>query len=71
MSWRTGSSIVGVQTEIKEHATICKHKPTLDDFKIISKDNDSLRLRIKESLYIKKDRTNLNKNVYSTPLYLF
>ena len=71
ISWRTGSKIVGVQTEIKDHTKTCAYTPTLDDFKIISKDNDSLKLRIKESLYIKKDRTNLNKNVYSTPLYLF
>ena len=71
ISWRTGSKIVGVQTEIKDHSNICKTKPNFDDFKIIANDFDSLKLKIKESLYIKRDHPNLNKNVFSTPLYLF
>ena len=71
LSWRTGKQIVGVKTEIKEHSQVCKISPTVENFRIISNDNNSLKLKIKESLYIKRDRTNLNKNVYSTPLYLF
>ena len=51
ISWRTGSKIVGVRTEIKDHSTKCKTTPSLDDFNIISNDNNSLRLKIKESLY--------------------
>ena len=30
-----------------------------------------MKLKIKESLLIKRDRPDLNKNIYSTPLYLF
>ena len=71
VSWRTGKQIVGVKTEIKEHSKTCNSIPSLKDFKIISNDDNTLRLKIKESLYIKKDLTNLNKNVYSTPLFLF
>ena len=71
LSWRTGNQIVGVKTEIKEHSKSCNTVPSIKNFKIISSDDNTLRLKIKESLYIKRDRTNLNKNVYSTPLYLF
>ena len=70
-SWRTGKNIVGLQTEIRDHLNTCKTEATLDDFKIVSSDNNPFRLKIKESLFIKKDRTILNKNVYSTPLHLF
>ena len=71
ISWRTGKSIVGLQTEIRDHLKTCKTEAKFDDFKIVSSDNNSLRLKIKESIYIKRDRPILNKNVYSTPLYLF
>ena len=70
-SWRTNGKIVGVATEVKDHVKIKKCQISFDNFKIIGGDNDSYRLKIKESLFIKKDRPNLNKNVYSTPLYLF
>lgn len=70
-SWRTNKPIIGVQTEIKDHIHTRNCKISLDNFKIVSQDNDSMRLKIKESLFIKRDRPNLNKMVYSTPLYLF
>lgn len=62
---------MGLKTEIRDHLNVCKTEATLNDFKIVSSDNNPFRLKIKESLFIKKDRTILNKNVYSTPLYLF
>ena len=70
-SWRTGGKIVGVGTEIKSHLKTCKCKSTIKDFKIVASDDNPQRLRIKESLLIKKDQPSLNKNTYSTPLYLF
>ena len=71
ISWRTNKPIVGVPTEIKEHVKIRNCEISADNFRVLAQDNDSMRLRIKESLFIKKDRPNLNKMVYSTPLYLF
>lgn len=70
-SWRTGAKIVGVSTEIKSHLKTCKCKASIKDFKIIASDDNPLKLRIKESLFIKKDQPVLNKNTYATPLYLF
>ena len=71
LSWRSGQSIVGVQTEVKTHLNTCKTLCDLNNFKVLTGDNDVMRLKIKESLLIKKDGPSLNKNVYSTPLYLF
>ena len=71
LSWRSGQPIVGVQTEIKSHIATCKTSCDFDNFKVLTGDSDVMRLKIKESLLIKKDGPNLNKNVYSTPLYLF
>lgn len=71
LSWRTGGKIVGVETEIKQHLRECKSTCSIDNFKVIGQDNKTMNLRIKESLFIKRDKPNLNKNVFSTPLYLF
>ena len=70
-SWRTGGKIIGVGTDFKSDLKSCKCKATINDFKIITSDDNPHRLRIKESLLIKKDQPALNKNTYSTPLYLF
>ena len=70
-SWRTGSKIVGVPTEIKDHINTCKTTANMNNFKIVESEHNVLKLKILESLYIKRDRSNLNKNVYSTPLFLF
>ena len=71
ISWQTDKKIVGVKTEVKEHLTTCKCDADLDNFKVIANESDTMRLKIKESLFIKRDKPSLNKNVYSTPLYLF
>ena len=71
LSWRTGSKIVGVRTEIKDHSRTCKTTAQIENFKIIESEHNPIKLKILESLYIKRDRSNLNKNVYSTPLFLF
>ena len=71
LSWRTGKPIVGVETEVKSHLNICEGLCNFTNFKVSTGDNNVMRLKIKESLLIKKDEPNLNKNVYSTPLYLF
>ena len=71
ISWQTSKKIVGVKTEIKQHITTRKCHADFSNFKIIATESNSMRLKIKESLFIKRDRPCLNKNVYSTPLYLF
>ena len=70
-SWRTGKPIIGVPTEIKSHIGICGTPCDINNFNILTGDRNTMKLKIKESLLIKKDKPDLNKNVYSTPLYLF
>ena len=69
--WRTGGKIVGVATEIKQHLQECNSNCSFDNFNVIGQDNKTMNLKIKESLFIKRDKPVLNKNVFSTPLYLF
>ena len=71
ISWRTNKKIVGVPTEIKTHSGRCGALASIDEFAIIGGDNNTMNLKIKESLLIKRDRPNLNINVFSTPLHLF
>ena len=71
MSWRTRNQIVGVSAEVKEHIKKCKAKITIGNFNIISEDDNSLNLKIKDSLFIKKDLPNLNKNVFFLHLFIY
>ena len=53
----------------------CDHKIMHEDFKLLG--NESNRywnlflLELKESLFIKRDKPSLNKNLYSQELLLF
>ena len=59
ISWRTN------------HLKHCNNNISSEQFKIVANDNNTLHLKIKESLLIKYYQTNLNNNTYSTPIYLF
>ena len=41
------------------------------DFTILLKENNRFKLHLKESLLIKRDKPELNRNIYSYPLELF
>ena len=71
ISWRTNKPIVGLNTEVRDHVKTCNKIISIDEFKIITHEENVMNLKIKESLLIKRDKPLLNKNVYSTPLYLF
>ena len=71
ISWRTGLPNVGVKSDVKDHMLECDTPVTFDCFNIIARDEILFRLRIKESLFIKMDDPILNKQTYSTPLFLF
>ena len=60
-------------TAVREHTVQTEHIASLDDFEIIGRENtrNDFKLRIEESLLIKKYRPKLNENVQSTPLMLF
>ena len=67
----TNEKIKPKVSSISDHLLLCNHSPSFDDFSILSLDNKKYLLEIKESLFIKKDKPSLNKNVTSAPLYLF
>ena len=71
MSIFTEKPIKGVNTSMKSHWREKNHSITMDSFSILSRENNSFYLRIKESLLIKRDKPVLNSNIYSTPLMLF
>ena len=59
------------KSAIGEHILMTGHQSSYDNFSIIAFDNNSFKLRLKESLLIKKDNPELNRNIYSHPLELF
>ena len=60
-------------TAIHQHTTSTEHPASLEDFEIIGREptRNGFKLKIKESLLIKKLRPTLNENVQSIPLMLF
>ena len=49
----------------------CNHVVAWDNFKILGKESNHWLLEIKESLFIKRDKASLNKNIYSQEFSLF
>ena len=58
-------------TAVKDHMLFCDHIVSLDDFKILTSSNSEFHLKIKESLFISRDKPELNRNEKSLPLCLF
>ena len=48
----------------------CNHIVAWYDFKLLGREPNHWILEIKKSLFIKRDRPSLNKNVYSQELFL-
>ena len=72
VSARTGKVVIGTSTTaIRDHMLECDTIVCNDDFNVLSKGGDRVELEIKESIMIKKLRPSLNKDIQSTPLYLF
>ena len=53
------------------HLLFCYHLALCDNFVILPRENKMFLLQLKESLLIMKDQPSLNRNITSTPLYLF
>ena len=66
----TGKNIVGVQSDIRDHSKLCA-SAKWENFEVIARDDNRFHLRVKESLLISRDLPGLNKDKYSTPLFLF
>ena len=60
-------------TAVRQHTITTEHPASLDEFEIVGREpsRNGFKLKIKESLLIKKLRPKLNENVQSIPLLLF
>ena len=69
---QTGEHLKGtLSTSIRDHMLDYKHIVTWDDFKVLRRESNCWLLEIQESLFIKRDRPSLNKNIYFQRLFLF
>ena len=72
VSPRTGKHLKGtLSTSVRDHMRDCNHMVVWDDFKVLGRESNHWLLEIKESLFIKRDKPSLNKNIYSQELFLF
>ena len=72
ISPRTGKTVKGViTTAVHDHMLHCDTVVCEGDFSILSKGGDYRELEIKESIMIQKLKPSLNRDLMSTPLYLF
>ena len=73
ISTLTGKPLKGQNsTTVNDHAKQCKSETSLDDFCLLGRDNSSkTNLRIKESLFIHRDKPEINIQGNSIPLALF
>ena len=57
---------------ISYHLLHCIHSPSFENFSVvITKENRKFLLELKDSLLIMTDKSFLNRNIRSAPLYLF
>ena len=72
VSPRTGKPVKGtLSTSVRDHMLVCDHKVVYEDFKFLGNESNRDLFELKESLFIKRDRPSLNKNLYSQELLLF
>ena len=72
VSPRTGKPVKGtLSTSVRDHMLVCDHRVLYEDFKFLGNESNKYLLELKESLFIKRDRPSLNKNLYSQELLLF
>ena len=72
VSPRTGKRVKGtLSTLVKDHMLNCYHTVAWEDFSIICRESNHYLLETKESLFIKRDNSSINRNKYSQELFLF
>ena len=72
VSYRSGTRMTCPSfSKIREHSLDCDHRFNEDDFSILYRAKSSSDLRIAESLYIMKDKPELNGNELATRLLIF
>ena len=56
---------------VHEHLLFCDNDPSFEEFSVLAQASSKFSLEIKESLLIKIDTPNLNRNTASVELLLF
>ena len=71
------SPLTGKKVKSSNSRAICNHLyhcnflPSFDNFSVLAHEYKKYLLEIKESLLIMRDKPSLNRNINSSPLYLF
>ena len=64
ISTRASKHLKGtLPTSVRDHVLDCNNIVAWDDFKVLGRESNQLLLEIKESLFLKRDRPLLNKNM--------
>ena len=72
VSPRTGKHLKRtLSTSVRDQILDCNHLVVWNDLKVLGKESNHWLLEIKESLFIKRDRPSLNKNINSKESFLF
>lgn len=72
VSLRIGKSVKkALLTLVRVHMFICDHQVDRKDFKVLGRYFKKLISEMKESLFIKRDKTNFNSNKFFQELLLF
>ena len=59
------------ESAVRDHLLFCDNDPSFEEFSVLAKASSKFSLEIKESLLIKGDTLNLNRNTASVELFLF
>ena len=59
------------KSAIFDHILLEGHDVSFENFTILLKENNKFKLHLQESLLMKSDKPELNRNIYSYPLELF
>ena len=53
-------------SSVANHLLLCNHSASYDDFSILTRQNKTFLVELKESLLIMRDKQSLNRNITST-----
>ena len=59
------------ESTVCKHLLFCDNDPSFEEFSVLAKASSIFSLEIKESLLIKRDTPNSNRNTVSVELFLF
>ena len=59
------------ESAVRDHLLFCDNDPSFEEFSVLAKASSKFSLEIKESLPIKRDTPDLNRNTASVELLLF